>query len=826
MTEVTRLHLADGSSTQAVQTGGGEFRRMLERARSAGPSVKQQTQSNYNWRNSLDHLGSPFDATQIPLSKLYQMRCDPMIAFALAFIRTPIVTAPWYIDVGLGDPKVAGFVDYALRKIYGKLIMQYCLSLDFGYQAIAKSWKLETPQAYYVDPTDPDQKRKPVWDEETRGGIKALVWKPFTALPPDSVTPLWTNRGEFDGFRYDAGVQYTQFPSVKVDEDARVVELHNSLWATNERDKVFGSLWGYPRVGYAYRYWWSYWYNWALADRAFERGADPSILIWHPDEKQIDENGNPVDLATVALDIGERARSGATVAMPSKVVEGGDGKTTTVRGWDIEQLESKAEFGAFNERFGYLDVLKLRSVMVPEQALIEGGGGTSSRNVAEQMGDIFQESQAVLMAEIDDHINRYVIPQLVAANFPDYKGMVKKVTRGVGATDMDMAKQLIQLIGQSDSTALGVDVKSMLKDFGIPLKTPEMIEEEQRKIAEMVAAQGPPSVAPTGGATGTVPTPGAPQISSATGGDVQAAPVGFYEYMQMEQINLSEDMFGPFQGMTSEIRMYSSAMESMFADAYKDIANYIRDGKALGLSEDDYGRANRLVTTWRLPDHLRGKVRDWTRSFAGRVSRMGGAKNLRAINLDDIKVDPPALAPWLDKRADWLADQLEGTMRDEVRTWLKNEVALHDDPQGLVEGIQSHFADWPRWKADRVAKTEAMVAYNTGTLMIGQANGVTDVQAIDAQRGETDDECQDRDGLVYPIGEALGLHDHPNGTLTWRLLPPNRTFSVHFSEQALTEPGPVAQYDPTSKVATIRKGLGLRERAEYLDALGRRIQRT
>ena len=41
--------------------------------------------------------------------------------------------------------------------------------------------------------------------------------------------------------------------------------------------------------------------------------------------------------------------------------------------------------------------MKLRSVWVPEQAFIEGEGGTSSRNVAAQMAEIFIESQALLM---------------------------------------------------------------------------------------------------------------------------------------------------------------------------------------------------------------------------------------------------------------------------------------------------------------------------------------------------------------------------------------------------------------------------------------------
>jgi len=113
----------------------------------------------------------------------------------------------------------------------------------------------------------------------------------------------------------------------------------------------------------------------------------------------------------------EKLRSGANIAMPSTVIKGFDERQTSVREWYAEQMKSEVNFDALMKKFEYLDVLKLRSVMVPEQALVEGKGGTSSRNVAATFGDIFQESQAVLMEEIDDHINRYMIPQLLEVNF-------------------------------------------------------------------------------------------------------------------------------------------------------------------------------------------------------------------------------------------------------------------------------------------------------------------------------------------------------------------------------------------------------------------------
>jgi len=118
------------------------------------------------------------------------------------------------------------------------------------------------------------------------------------------------------------------------------------------------------------------------------------------------------------IGLAERLRSGANVSLPSDGVTSLDGdKVSTLRKWSLEQMKSEVDFTAMNESFDTLEIAKLRAMMVPEQAFLEGKGGTSSRNVASELGDAFEKSLAVVKAEIDDHINRFMIPQLLAANF-------------------------------------------------------------------------------------------------------------------------------------------------------------------------------------------------------------------------------------------------------------------------------------------------------------------------------------------------------------------------------------------------------------------------
>lgn len=75
---------------------------------------------------------------------------------------------------------------------------------------------------------------------------------------------------------------------------------------------------------------------------------------------------------------------------------------------------------------------------------------------------------------------------------------------------------------------------------------------------------------------------------------------------------------------------------------------------------------------------------------------------------------------------------------------------------------------WGDWRAETIARTELLSAFNRGNLLAWNELGVTHVQAHD---GDYDADCKARDGEVFPIESAMNLRDHPNGTLGWSPLP-------------------------------------------------------
>ncbi len=282
------------------------------------------------------------------------------------------------------------------------------------------------------------------------------------------------------------------------------VPLDWSMWCTNEKDASFGSLWGYPRTGYAYRYWWSYWYRFGLADRAFEKWADPPVIAYHPVEILTDPQGKVRDLTAEGLALAEKLRSGANVSLPSTAVtDMATDRMSNMREWSLEQLKTTVDFTALREAFDYLDISKLRAMMVPEQAFLEGKGGTSSRNVASTLGDVFEESQAVLLAEIHDHINRYMIPQLLAANFGPGGPECQIESTGLDQKDLETMRSVVQAFAQNDPLRLSaIDFRKLLDRLGLPLLGANAAKVAQEEMIKEIQASKPQPRPAQGGQAG------------------------------------------------------------------------------------------------------------------------------------------------------------------------------------------------------------------------------------------------------------------------------------------------------------------------------------
>jgi len=812
------------------------------------PTVAQQTPAQDAWTAMSTALGPPFDSERITLYQMRQMRKDAMIGFGLHYIKVPIARAEWHIEARDKDgpnAQVAAFLDACLRPIYARFIFQRTLALDFGFQAIVKNFVMKNPGGIYSDTREENEENriKPIWDE---GSVEPIIWKAPTPLRPELVKVVFDDKtGDFAGMTYDAPqVQKAGTGGGSKKKGVMEIDVYHSLWGTNQKDDEHGSIYGWPRTGYARDYWWSYKFLFQLSNRGYERVAIPPVVAFHPEGSSVvdEETGETRPNWEIALEMADRLRSNAVAAVPSTMAEAGMGESSnTQRAWDFKFLETPWQsLQGFDTRFNYLNVMKLRSVWVPEQAFIEGEGGTSSRNVATQMAEIFTESQAVLMDEIDDEINRYMFPQLLLVNFPDFinnGGVAYKVSHGFRKEDIEFYKQVLQLVGQSDPQALSeLDIPELLRRMGAPLRDPNDLERERVKLAAQQALGGPPLVTPGPNNVGVIANPNAnpgfqnggsaPGVSANGAG---AAAAGFSQptmYVQPNdhiQILLAdaEEFITnlPTSKHYSDKTLRALALqlrrvwEAHFRRLYPDFARYVAGVDRLELADDDKRiritkktaekAAAKLMKGWAVASDEMEKLAERSRDIINKMI-------VRASKLDqkktriDAELDVDDLESFLREQTGRLIKLTDRTFKEEMRGFLVDAIREGQGPKEIGDGIQAHFDGFASTRADRVARSETRDAVNASTLLSGEAAGIRYVRASDGE--DFDEECARRNGRLYTIREAWKelRKEHPNGTLGFDLIP-RANFSIQYVE-AMPDTAPdgaVAYFDEDAETAFI-----------------------
>jgi hypothetical protein len=860
------------------------------------PTLAELSPDTNQWLQFGSQLGPPFDSERVTLTQCRQIRKDPMVSFGLHYRKVPLVRAEWHIDARDNNgpnPQVAAFVDSAVRKIYARLILQRELCRDFGYQGIVKRFLFQNPGGMWIDPTetDPVAALKPSWDE---GEVLPIIWKAPVALRPETAVPTFDEKtGEYTGIAYTApqGTRTTKKVGKKstggANQGVQQIDIYHAYWAVNQKDDEHGSMYGYPLTGYARDYWWSYRFLFMMANRAYERLAIPPVLAYHP------EGSTLVDSDTqeyrpnweIALEAAERLRSNAVAAVPSTMATAGLDASTTQREWDFKFMETPYEaLTVFNERFNYLNIMKLRAVWVPELAFVGNGvGGNSAGNIAEQMSQIFDESMALAMDEIDEEINRLWIPQLLSINQPEFinnGGVAKKISHGFRSEDVEFYKQIIQLIGQTNPEVLAqVDIVEMLRRINAPIKNPEALEAERARLVQQSLAAVAPAVEPTTGQVGVVRNPNANPGVTSGGSSPKALPpagatgngaLGFEQPAMVyvagpEHIELADtDEFlanlpashhyadktiralmlqlrrlwlGYYRNLYPEIAQHISATKLELSDL--ELADDEQsEGAAIymmfanGSSRSDDAKrvtkkmaqkaANALIKSWAQDSAKLKELQDRSAVILRKVLARHFDLTKRETNLPadwDDKVDD--IDEWLNTQTGRLIKLTQGTVRDELRAFIANQIMEGKSSTTIADDIRAHFTGFEGHKADRVARSEIRDAVNAATLINGEAAKVRYARATDGEF--FDKECADRNGKLFTIKEAWReiRKEHPYGTLGFKLVP-RISFSVE-TVTAMPEHAPedaVCFYDPDHQTAFMLFDQPAADKDEFLRRVG------
>jgi hypothetical protein len=135
----------------------------------------------------------------------------------------------------------------------------------------------------------------------------------------------------------------------------------------------------------------------------------------------------------------------------------------------------------------------------------------------------------------------------------------------------------------------------------------------------------------------------------------------------------------------------------------------------------------------------------------------------------------------------------------------------------IAANLRKHFAEFPDWRADLIAREETKRYYNAGTLFAAQAADAQ-VQAMDGQHGPTDAECERRNGRLFSVSDAWveSAREHVRGTLGWRILPSNIQLSlVRHTREEMGETA--ARIDQQERVIHLVEGLDPATEGRFLE---------
>ena len=123
-------------------------------------------------------------------------------------------------------------------------------------------------------------------------------------------------------------------------------------------------------------------------------------------------------------------------------------------------------------------------------------------------------------------------------------------------------------------------------------------------------------------------------------------------------------------------------------------------------------------------------------------------------------------------------------LREVIRSCIDDGLSARDAATRVRE-----WSGWDEYRAERIARTELMNAYNGAALDTYEGYGVRQVVADD---GDQDEECAERHGQVFDVDDAMSIEDHPNGTLDW--LPVGRGIDPERVRGELNETRPIRGY--------------------------------
>lgn len=400
-------------------------------------------------------------------TRLLMMR-DPILAFGLGVIRAPIMNLKWGIESEV--PLIRDTVTKVIDRVYRELSAGLSLAVPLGCSVVAPEW-MSGPLVVDVEDKVEGKTAKHRFENAWMyDRMKSIDIRTIDFLI-DEAADRW------------AGIEQT-VTGLKGAEKKRVGTDRAFLWSFRKED-VFGDLRGFPILDHAYEPWWWSAALQLMANRYFERKADPPMKGRAPDEG-IETDGIPVDSRAWLTEEALALKGGSVLVLPSEF-----NTTTNQFLFDLEYMQAPERGDMYQLRLDALDIAKLRSIWVTDKAATSGDGEGSMAQAsvhAETMAGMLE----VILSEFLNVVNCQVIPPVVRWLFGEeavQSSRTRMVGSGIGQAEMERLKEiLMKLLESEELVAEGVSIKLRDRINGTALATKLGLDlvpaDDLKKLAE------------------------------------------------------------------------------------------------------------------------------------------------------------------------------------------------------------------------------------------------------------------------------------------------------------------------------------------------------
>lgn len=416
-----------------------------------------------------------YNPDSIPIQEYDEMRFHGQIKAGLTLLKLPIIQAKWGIQCE--DQDISAFITEVLKPIWPTFIRQTLLAFDFGFSV----FEMIQGQRYNLRIT---RTQGQLADKDARVYKYATVIEKMMHLDPLTLYLLayrWS--GDFAGVR-----QYIP--------DAGLIPKEKCFIFSN--DIEYQEWYGISRLKACYPYWIYSKLMLEFTGVFYETYSVPMRIGRYPTGRT-DLSSDPSDPDYInnmdhMLNIVEEMRNNHAIVLPSDFHEMDGVKQ---RKWDVEPFETNRTGGDHMQFMSFLNMMLLKSLLVPQLALETGGVG--SYGLGEQQIKFFMLNEQATMTQIEDAINSQILPiiqhQNFGANSPRalfrFQPINDEMIQGVQNTFINTIGTG-QPIPLKDGSALMVDLQWLADSMGVPVQYLKQHEvEEYVAGVQMLAGMQP-----------------------------------------------------------------------------------------------------------------------------------------------------------------------------------------------------------------------------------------------------------------------------------------------------------------------------------------------